>query len=81
MQNPEGRKYRRNRSQLLKLKNQSSWRLKDREGENEVTEGIGNEMNSLSSRNQEVEQSEELSKSYVTRSGRVSKPPQRLSYS
>ena len=75
----EGRQYRRNRSQLLKLKNQSSLRLKD--GENEVTEGIGNETNSLSSRNQEIGQAEELSKSYVTRSGRVSKPLQRLSYS
>ncbi|CAB4011837.1 Hypothetical predicted protein [Paramuricea clavata] len=33
VQNPEGRKYRRNRSQLLKLNNQSSWQLKDREEE------------------------------------------------
>ena len=32
VQNPEERKYRRNRSQLLKLKKQSSWRVKDREG-------------------------------------------------
>ncbi|CAB4044475.1 sec1 family domain-containing 2, partial [Paramuricea clavata] len=34
VQNPEGRKYRRNRSQLLKLNNQSSWQFKDREEEN-----------------------------------------------
>jgi hypothetical protein len=81
VQNTEGRKYRRNRSQLLKLNNQSSWQLKDREEENEVTVGLGNETDSLSSSHKKVGQSKELSKSYITRSGRVSKPPQRLIYS
>jgi hypothetical protein len=81
MQNTEGRKYRRNRSQLLKLNNQSSWQLKDREEENEVTVGLCNEMDSLNSSHKQVGQSKELSKYYITRSGCVSKPPQRLIYS
>ena len=80
VQDPEGRKYRRNRSQLLKLNNQSSWRLKDKV-ENDVTVGLPNETDSLNLSNKEAGQSEELSKFYATRSGRVSKPPQRLSYS
>jgi hypothetical protein len=63
------------------LNNQSSWQLKDREEDNEVTVGLGNETDSLSSSHKKVGQSEELSKSYITRSGRVSKPPQRLIYS
>ena len=80
VQDPEGRKYRRNQSQLLKLNNQSSWRLKDKV-EKDVTVGLRNETDSLNLSNKEVGQSDELSKFYVTRSGRVSKPPQRLSYS
>jgi hypothetical protein len=81
VQNTEGRNYRRNRSQLIKFNNQSSWQLKDREEENEVTVGLGNETDSLSSSHKKFGQSKELSISYITRSGRVSKPPQRLIYS
>ena len=33
VQTPEGRSYRRNRSQLLKAKGQNSWQLKDTEEE------------------------------------------------
>ena len=80
VQDPKERKYRRNRSQLLKLDNQSSWRLKDKV-ENDVIVSLRNETDSLNLSNKEVGQSEELSKFYVTKSGRVSKPPQRLSYS
>ena len=75
-QTPEGRSYRRNRSQLLKAKGQNSWQPKDTEKEFEESGEIANKAVRETS-----EQSEDTNRHYITRSGRVSKPPQRFSSS
>ena len=72
----EGRSYRRNRSQLLKSKAQNSWQLKDTEEEFEESREIADKAVREAS-----EQSEDTDRHYITRSGRVSKPPQRFSSS
>ena len=74
VQTPEGRSYRRNRSQLLKGNGQNSWQLKDTRKEFEESGEIANKAVRETS-----EQSEDTNRHYVTRSGRVSKPPQRFS--
>ena len=76
VQTPEGRSYRRNRSQLLQAKGQNSWPLEDTKEEFEESEEIADKEVRETS-----EQSKDTNRHYITRSGRVSKPPQRFSSS
>ena len=81
VQTPEGKTYRRNRSHLIKTKEQYEWRLKEEEDEIEVEPSPPNERNSgkeQSVKGEEIEQFKNSSKHYITRSGRISKPPQRF---
>ena len=81
VQTPEGKTYRRNRSHLMKTKEQYEWRLKEEEDEIEVEPSPPNERNSgkeQSVKGEEIEQFKNSSKHYITRSGRISKPPQRF---
>jgi transposase InsO family protein len=81
VQTPEGRRYRRNRSHLLKLKQQNRWQIKDEEvDEEEMTIQISGETDDLRQNKEIVGHFENIDKHYITRSGRVSKPPQRLKY-
>ena len=81
VQTPEGKTYRRNRSHLMNTKEQYEWRLKEEEDEIEVEPSPPNERNSgkeQSVKGEEIEQFKNSSKHYITRSGRISKPPQRF---
>lgn len=71
VQTREGRKYRRNRSHLLKSKEHNNWQLRDREEERSVSTEQSDETD-----RETIGQPEDMSKHYITRSGRVSKPPQ-----
>ena len=66
---------------LLKSKEQNRWQLKDEEvDEDEMTIEISGETDNLSQNKEIVGHFENIGKHYITRSGRVSKPPQRLIY-
>ena len=65
----------------MKTKEQYEWRLKEEEDEIEVEPSPPNERNSgkeQSVKGEEIEQFKNSSKHYITRSGRISKPPQRF---
>ena len=66
---------------MLKSKEQNRWQLKDEEvDEDEMTIEISGETDNLSQNKEIVGHFENIGKHYITRSGRVSKPPQRLIY-
>ena len=79
VQTPEGGRYCRNRSHLLKSKEWNSWQLEDSEEEEDQITEVQDETRNLMLK-ETTQQLENLSKQYITRSGRVSKPPQRLGY-
>ena len=84
VETPEGRRYRRNRSQLLKTKEQSSWRSREDEMEpNAEVTGEKLIQTHIENPGQERIEQKEMGGApeddhYVTRSGRLSKPPQRF---
>ena len=79
VQTPEGGKYCRNQTHLLKLKEWNSWQVKDSEEEEDQTTEVQDETRNLMLK-ETMQQLENLSKHYITRSGQVSKPPQRHGY-
>ena len=67
VQAPEGGRYHRNQTHLLKLKEWNSWQLKDSEEEDQTTEEQDETQNLMLK--ETTQQLENLSKHYITRSG------------